>query len=69
MIARHPGNCKPHPQDKWYGEGFRVMTVSEKDRKILGARCTVCGPPKTKNVKRGGVYAISDLTIRSSYGL
>ena len=62
MIAIHPGECKPHKfQDEKYGKGFRVMTVAMKEGKVLGARCTVCGPSKKKGEKRGGIFAINDL--------
>jgi hypothetical protein len=62
MIAKHPGECKPHLyQDTRYGEGFRVMNPVMVKGKIEGWRCTVCCPPKLKMVKRGGVYQTSEL--------
>lgn len=64
MLARHPGECKSHKyQDTKYGSGIRVMTEAMKEGKVLGYRCTVCGPTKAANVKRGGVFAVSDLII------
>jgi hypothetical protein len=68
MLARHPGECKPHKyQDTNYGNGVRVMNPASKEGKILGYRCTVCAPNKSPNVKRGGVYDISDLQIVKRY--
>ena len=63
MIAKHPGECKPHIQDTWYGNGFRVMNPAMAKNEIVGARCTVCGPPKEAAKRRGGIYALSDLQI------
>jgi hypothetical protein len=63
MIAKHAGECKPHAyQDSRYGKGFRVMNpVLDKDKKVAGARCTVCSPHKEPGKKRGGIYVLSDL--------
>jgi hypothetical protein len=67
MIAKHPGDCKPHAyQDKTYGPGFRVMNPVKEQGKIVGARCTVCCPPKAKMSKRGGVYLVGQLQIKRS---
>ncbi len=65
MIAQHPGACRPHAyQDKTYGQGFRVMNPVHDQGKIVGARCTVCCPPKLRGVKRGGVFALAELKTR-----
>lgn len=67
MIAKHPGECRPHAyQDATYGKGFRVMNPC----KIAGPRdeesfrCTVCAPPKVKSLKRGGIFKLSELIIK-----
>ncbi len=61
MIAKHPGECKPHEfQDNRYGQGFRVMNPTKDG----GHRCTVCAPDKVHSSKRGGVFQKSDLIIK-----
>jgi hypothetical protein len=65
MIAKHAGNCPAHLfQDSRYGKGFRVMNPVFDKGKIVGARCTVCCPPKTTGSKRGGIYSLDQLQIR-----
>ena len=65
MIAKHPGECRPHEyQDTTYGKGFRVMNPVKTDRQAEPAyRCTVCAPPKEHGKKRGGVYGLSQLIV------
>lgn len=38
-------NCPSEFQDKEYGEGRRIFTITNKDNKP-GKRCTVCGRDK-----------------------
>ncbi len=65
MIAKHPGECRPHEyQDAKYGKGFRVMNPVAKKSHDAGARCTVCSPPKVKGTKRGGIYPVSELQVK-----
>ena len=66
MIAKHPGECKPHPdQDTRYGPGFRLMTEGKGPGGAPIYRCTVCGGPgkKVKMNKRPG-WTQDQLTIR-----
>lgn len=65
MIARHPGECRPHPyQDSTYGKGVRLMTeLAVEKNKEPAYRCTVCAPPKEAGKKRGGIFYLSQLTV------
>lgn len=64
MIAKHPGECKPHAyQDSVYGKGFRVMNPSSPKASTPMYRCTVCCPTKTKSSHRGGEYDVKQLII------
>ena len=64
MIAKHPGQCRPHAfQDATYGNGFRVMNPSPIDKNETGYRCTVCAPPKETGKKRGGVFRLHELVV------
>jgi hypothetical protein len=63
MIAMHPRPCEHDFQDQTYGNGFRVMNPVYEQGKIVGARCTVCAPPKERMKRRGGIYQLSDLKI------
>lgn len=64
MIAYHPNPCKHEFQDAEYGPGFRVMNEVYEQGKVIGARCTVCCPPKEKMKKRGGVFNLNELRIK-----
>lgn len=66
MIAKHPGECRPHEyQDRVYGPGFRVMNPVKVERDRPSAwRCTVCAPLKEPGKKRGGVHYQSDLIVK-----
>lgn len=67
MIAKHPNPCKHEFQDAEYGPGFRLMNpikVGPKDEAKY--RCSVCAPRKEAGKKRGGVYARSELIVKSS---
>lgn len=66
MIAAHPNPCTHAYQDKTYGVGFRVMNPTYDNGKVVGARCTVCCPPKEKGKRRGGVYNVSELKVKRS---
>ncbi len=70
MIAQHPNPCEHEYQDSVYGRGYRVMNPVRDavTGKLAGARCTVCCPPKTKMVKRGGVFALADLKMKTPRG-
>jgi len=65
MIAKHPGQCRPHEfQDATYGVGFRVMNpVKTSNNEVPAYRCTVCAPPKVPMQKRGGIYKLNELVV------
>lgn len=65
MIAKHEGECRPHPfQDRTYGKGVRVMNPSGEGKAFKGQyRCTVCAPPKDAGKKRGGLYSIDQMVV------
>ena len=64
MIAYH-GTCFDHDyQDQKYGKGYRVMNPVMEKGKIIGARCTVCCPPKEKMKKRGGIFSLAELKVK-----
>lgn len=66
MIAKHPGQCKPHLfQDARYGPGFRVLNeVKTSSNDIPAYRCTVCSPPKEHGKKRAGAFRLTELVRR-----